>query len=107
MANENVTKQINLPGWSVEALKIACAAILAAVPLYVRFAKTEDKVVQHTLEISAIETKTEANKDKANSLDVHQDLGFKELNASLVRIEADVKELKLDFKNLRNGNGKP
>ncbi len=98
-----MTRQINMPGWTVEAVKIACAAILAAVPLYVRFAKTEDKVQSHTLAIAAIETKTESNKDKANSLDVHQDLGFKELNASLARIEADVKELKIDFKNIRSG----
>ncbi len=98
-----------MPGWTVELIKITGTIVIALALGYVRFSTVENKVADHSLAIAEWKVKSESNKDaisqtsqKISTLEVQQTLVSGEFRDSLKRIEDDVKELKLDFKN-----GKP
>lgn len=103
-----VTRQINLPNWTIEAAKIICAVVIAIAVVYVRFSAVENKVADHGIALGKVEAKTESNRDalsqtvqKVGTLELQQTLVSGEFRDSLKRIEDDVKELKLDLKNSR------
>lgn len=103
-----VTRQINLPSWTIEAAKIICTVVIAIALVYVRFASVENKVSDHGAALVKIEAKSESTRDaltqtvqKVSTLEVQQTLVSGEFRDSLKRIEDDIKDVKLDLKNSR------
>ena len=104
-------RQIEVPVWTIDAVKILGSVVISLALAWVKFTSLEKEVGDHKIAISEVrnDAKTLRDTDVAHgqrlgTLEVQQTLVSGEFRESLKRIEDEIKEIKADFKTTKNGH---
>lgn len=103
-----------MPNWTLATLKFIGPVVVAVAIGYARFITLENRssiIEQRSkdtdIKAAALETLVGAMDRRLNTSEVKQQVLEKDLSASLARIEATVKDVQIDMKDLQKQHNAP
>lgn len=108
MTTMDDSKKVMIPRWLVEAGKIGMAAGIAILSMYIKVevlqTRLEDTVAKLVKLEAALESQRifmQADASRISVLETRQSLTERSITESLIRIEADIKEVKREVKDIQ------
>jgi hypothetical protein len=104
--NGRKTRQLDVPVWALELLKVTSPAIVAIAVLYARFMGVEKTSEDNKTKIEARTEVLNAVDRRVATMEVKQGIMERDMLAALTRIETTIKDVQTDVKELQKNRPK-